>query len=277
MKVYDCFNFFNELDLLEIRLNELWNVVDFFVIVESNLSHSGNYKEYIFEKNLVRFEKFMSKIKHIKVDDTPDTDNSWIRENFQRRAITRGLDRLSADDLIVISDLDEIPRAELIEMIKEDANGYDRYILNIPQFRHRFNFMLVKEKYKYTNIIVTKGHVFTDPQQEREYTFFWNKKPDNSVILEHGGWHFTWLGNDSDIKLKIKNYAHVEHNTDQILNFVDVNKHLQERKSFFNNKEEFEIVSFDDYFPKFIQDNKDKFSHYIIPGGNKSVTDYYIE
>ena len=277
MKVYDCFPFFNELELLEIRLQELWNVVDYFVIVESNLSHSGNPKDYVFENNMSRFEKFMPKIRHIKVEDNPDTEDSWVRENFQRRAITRGLTDLDVDDLIIVSDCDEIPRADLIDMIKDDTNNYDRYILNIPQFRHRVNFMLVKENYKYTNIIVTKGSAFTDPQQEREYTFFWNKKPDNSVILEHGGWHFTWLGNDDDIKIKIKNYAHVEHNNDQILSYIDVNKHLQEGKSFFNNNEEFEIVELDEYFPQFILENKDKFSSYIISGANRSVTDIYSE
>ena len=72
MKVYDCFPFFNELDVLEIRLKELWDVVDVFVLAESNLSHSGKPKEYIFENNKERFSQWMSKIRHIKVRHARD-------------------------------------------------------------------------------------------------------------------------------------------------------------------------------------------------------------
>jgi hypothetical protein len=277
MKVYDCFTFFNELDLLEIRLQELWGIVDYFVIAESNLSHTGNPKEYLFESNITRFKPYLEKIRHIKVDDMPDTTNAWVRENFQRNSLSRGLYDSTSDDLIIISDLDEIPRSEMIEIIKHDTNKYDRYILNIPQFRHRINFMKVQEAHKYPNIIITRQSVFTSSQQEREYTFYWNKKPDDSVTLEHGGWHFTWLGNDDEIKNKIRNYAHTEHNTDIILNAVDVNKHLQERKSFFNETESFEIVKVDDYFPKYLLDNLDRYANFIVPNGKVSVTDIYTE
>ena len=134
MKVYDCFTFFNELDLLEIRLNELYNSVDYFVIAEANMSHSGKPKDYVLEENWERFKPFQDKIRYLKIDDFPVTHNSWVREKFQRDALSRGFTDMQSDDLIIISDLDEIPRAEIIDMIKEDENKYERYVLRVPLF-----------------------------------------------------------------------------------------------------------------------------------------------
>lgn len=277
MKVYDCFMFFNELDLVELRFEELYDTVDYFVIAESSVTHAGNTKPFIFLDNWNRFEKYQNKIIHLKIEDTPANLTGMQRDFYQRDCLRRGLVGLDNEDLVIISDLDEVPRAELIEMIKEDKNNYDRYILSIPQFRHRFNFMKVKETHKYPNIIVTRFKTFTSPNTEREHTFFWNPKPPNSVTLEHGGWHFTWIGNDSEIKNKIKNYAHTEHNNDLILNAVDVNKHLTDKKSFFNENEAFEIVKIDDYFPKHLLENLDKYKNLIVPNGSLSVTDIYTE
>lgn len=112
-KVYDCFTFFNELDLLEIRLNELDPVVDRFVLVEATVTQRGQPKSLFFRENRERFTKFLPKIEHVVVEDMPagpqTKSNNWKRENFQRRAIMRGLASAQADDFVLISDLDEIP------------------------------------------------------------------------------------------------------------------------------------------------------------------------
>ena len=72
MKIYDGFIFFNELDLLDIRLNTMYDVVDYFILVESSVTHQGTPKPYIFEENKERFSKYLDKIIHIKIDNTPD-------------------------------------------------------------------------------------------------------------------------------------------------------------------------------------------------------------
>ena len=108
MKVYDCFPFFNELDVLEIRLQELWDVVDIFVLAESNMSHSGKPKEYIFENNKERFAKYLSKIRRVAVEDMPETKDSWVREKYQRWSLIKGLTDVAPEDIIITSDLDEI-------------------------------------------------------------------------------------------------------------------------------------------------------------------------
>lgn len=279
MKVYDVLPFFNELDVLEIRLQELWDTVDYFVITESNLSHSGKPKEYIFENNKDRFEKYMSKIRHIKVDDMPETQDSWVRERHQRRVGSRGLEDLEPDDIVIVSDCDEIARAEIIEMIKVDENNYDRYILYIPQFQYRINYMKYYVNNKNANIAVCRGRAFTDPQQEREYTFYWNPKPPETVFVDHGGWHFTYFGDDSHAITKIQNFAHTETDTPDMIARHNIEWFIRNKYGHHGPKdsERFEIVQVDEYFPKCIRENLDKWQHMIVPNAQFHVEDLYRE
>jgi beta-1,4-mannosyl-glycoprotein beta-1,4-N-acetylglucosaminyltransferase len=112
-RVYDCFTFFNELDLLELRLTELSGLVDRFVIVESTLTHMGAPKPLYYADNKERFAAFRDRIIHIVVDDMPDAaaeKDPWVREVGQRNAIARGLSGARPSDRIIVSDLDEIPK-----------------------------------------------------------------------------------------------------------------------------------------------------------------------
>jgi hypothetical protein len=118
-KVYDCFSFFNELDVLEIRLNELDKYVDYFVLVEMTVTHKGDPKPLYFEQNKKRFDKFLHKIIHIVVADYPQVNDPWIREHYQRNCIERGLNNCNNNDIIIISDVDEIPRGTKISEFKE--------------------------------------------------------------------------------------------------------------------------------------------------------------
>jgi beta-1,4-mannosyl-glycoprotein beta-1,4-N-acetylglucosaminyltransferase len=222
MKVYDCFPFFNELDVLEIRLQELWDVVDIFILAESNQSHSGKPKEYIFENNKERFAKYASKIRRVQVDDMPDTPDSWVREKYQRWSCSKGLTDVEDGDVIITSDLDEIPRADAITMIKEDENDWDRYILTIPMFQYKINYMKIYDIVKQPNIMVTRARCYTNAQQEREYTFPWVQKPANLVFIDHGGWHFTYFGDNNHAITKIQNFAHTETDTPEMIAKHDV-------------------------------------------------------
>src|SRR6185312_15373656 len=112
--IYDCFMFFNELELLELRLHELSGVVDKFVLVETTVTFTNKPKSLIFQENLSRFKKFQDKIIHIVVDDMPKSSNPWTLEKFQRDAIRRGLNDCRPDDVVLVSDVDEIPRAKTL-------------------------------------------------------------------------------------------------------------------------------------------------------------------
>lgn len=279
MKVYDCFTFFNELDVLEIRLQELWDVVDVFVLAESNLSHSGKPKDYIFENNKDRFSKYMSKIQRVVVNDMPETTDSWTRERYQRRSLLKGLQNIHPEDIIITSDVDEIPRAEAIEMIKLDENNWDRYILTIPMFQYKLNFMKIYDIVKQPNIMVTRARCYTDPQQEREYTFPWNRKPDDLVFIEHAGWHFTYFGNNDHAITKIQNFAHTETDTPDMINRHNIDWFILNKCGHHGpaHSEKFEYVKVDDYFPDCIVNDLDRWAESIVPNATFHVTDLYRE
>lgn len=281
MKIYDCFTFFNELDLLEIRLKELYDTVDYFVIAESNISHSGNPKEYILLNNWDRFKPWHDKIRRVQVDDMPNTDQSWIREKYQRYSLQKGLTGVFSNDLIVVSDMDEIPRATHLQAIKDDPNMYERYILAIPMLQFRINFMKVHEFHRCPNIIVTRAGVFTNAQQEREYTFSWGEKPKDMVYLEHGGWHFTYFGDDEHAVTKIKNFAHTETNVPRFTtDKLAIDYMIENRCGLWgpDHLERFEVVAVDDYFPDCITQDLERWSYMIVPTDTTvSVTDLYPE
>ena len=117
--VYDCFQFFNELDILKIRLNVLSPVVDRFVISEATETFSGLKKPLYYEENKEMFAEFADKIIHVVVEDTPQGDTHY-RDTFQKNAVTRGLKDCTDDDVVIFSDLDEIPNPDKIREILQD-------------------------------------------------------------------------------------------------------------------------------------------------------------
>ena len=120
--VYDCFQFFNELDILKLRLHIMNPVVDRFVISEATETFSGNPKPLYYEENKEMFAEFADKIIHVVVDDTPP-GYTHDRDTFQKNAVGRGLKDCTDEDIIIFSDLDEIPNPE---KIKEILQNFDR-------------------------------------------------------------------------------------------------------------------------------------------------------
>lgn len=276
MKVYDCFTFFNELDLLEIRFQELYDSVDYFVIAEANMSHSGNPKEFILEANWQRFTLFHDKIRYLKITDFPITSNSWVREKFQRDSLRRGITDVSADDLIIISDLDEIPRGEIIDMIKHDENNYERYVLRVPLFRYKFNFLKWHQPVANPQMIVTRATVFTNPERERDYTHAWLPPAPDVVYLDHAGWHFSYLGDNKNAIHKLQNFAHTEQNVPEIIDAFNIDRMITHKCGPDpKDVEKFEYVTMDDYFPKWVVDNKEKYKDLIIPDATAQVSDFW--
>lgn len=276
MKIYDCFTFFNELDLLEIRLQELWETVDYFVIAEANMSHSGNPKGYNLLDNWDRVRRYESKIRYLQIDDFPKTDNSWVREKFQRDALQRGLHDVDPEDLIIISDLDEIPRAEVIDLIKNDENKYERYVLCVPLFRYKFNFLKWYQPVTNNQMIVTRAHVFTNPERERDYTHAWLPPAPDVVTINHAGWHFSYLGDDRTAVHKLQNFAHTEQNIPEIINNFSIERMIKEKCGPNpNDVERFEHVTLDEYFPKCIVDNQEKYKDLILTDATAHVTDFW--
>jgi beta-1,4-mannosyl-glycoprotein beta-1,4-N-acetylglucosaminyltransferase len=283
MKVYNCFQFYNELDILEIRLQEGWDTTDYFVITESSHTHAGNSKNYLLLDNWERFKPYADKIRRIQVDETveeqskifPGNTPEWVREKYQRHALIKGLHDLTIDDLIIISDADEIPRSAMIEMIKHDENDYDRYILNVPHFHFRLNYLRIVPNIVHADIMVVRARAFTSPMQEREFTFPWFQNPPNTVYIDHGGWHFSDFGNDEHVINKLRNFCHLDVNNPEYINNINIENFINKKIGRERNEEVFEYVKIDDYFPKCIKDNLDRWNSMIIPNAQFTVEDFY--
>ena len=119
MKVYDCFTFYNEFELLELRLKSLWDVVDCFVLVEADKTQSNIPKPFYFNERKAEFAEFLPKIRHLmgKMDLPYKGVGDWVIEHAQRNLIAQGLQDAAPDDLIFISDLDEIWAPDILQRI----------------------------------------------------------------------------------------------------------------------------------------------------------------
>jgi beta-1,4-mannosyl-glycoprotein beta-1,4-N-acetylglucosaminyltransferase len=221
MKIIDCFTFYNELDMLELRLNELNKVVDYFVLVECVKTHANNDKELYFENNKDRFTNFLDKIIHIIVkDNIPQTSNAWDIENYQRRGIDQGIKQLNlnSDDIIIITDLDEIPDADTLQHIKNTDGINGVYSMEMDLYYYNLNCKCINKWYHAK--ILNFGNYNNDPQSVRDW---------GSVngCIKNGGWHLSYFGDVEFIKNKIKNFAHQEFNNDFILNDERILKQIQ--------------------------------------------------
>ena len=286
-KIYDCFPFFKELDIAELRIQELWDTVDYFVIAEATSTHSGKDKPLYLKDNWARFEKYSSKIRHIVVDDMPRNPNPWIDENFQRNALRRGLMDIKPNDLVVVSDCDEIPRPDYLKELLEDQNGYGVYVLCCTLFYYRFNMLKVQPEgsSRQHNIVVTRGSAFKTPQYARDITFkrgFLNRGYYDSelCVIEHGGWHFTFFGDTEFTKSKIESFAHhIETNVPIYTENLSVENMIKNKCALVgpDGPEKMEYVKVDDYFPQTILNNLEKYQDMIIPGAEHTVYDFYPE
>ena len=265
MKIIDTFTFFNELDLLEIRLSEMYNHVDRFVIVESDYTFTGKYKGFMFEDNKSRYLQWIDKICYIKAHDPPNNGNPWDNEKWQRSWFSKGWENLNDNDVIIISDVDEIIRPGAIDLIKNTDHGL--YVLNMPLFDFRLNFM--RRHYPWHCARAIRG-LRIGGEEMRKCTAVPNK---TTVTIDHAGWHFSWQGNDSNIINKIKSFSHSEYNNDHFINAVDVDKLISTEKNIFQI--DMIAVKIDDYFPKSLTTNLEKYQSMIISNASASVHDIF--
>lgn len=213
-KIIDCFTFYNEIDLLLYRLTILYDVVDYFIIVEANHTHAGNSKKLYYKDNEL-FDKFKDKIIHVVVDlphTSPDysKNEQWVNENYQRNSIHKGIEQLELnnEDLIIISDLDEIADPFVLLHLK-NKNIHNGFKLSQDLYYYNLNTIHMEKWYRST--IVTYS-AYTTPQKIRDTTF---------PIIQKAGWHLSYFGDIEFIKNKIKNYAHQEYNNDTYINNME--------------------------------------------------------
>ena len=256
MKIFDCFMYFDEEVVLEVRLNTLNDFVDYFIIVESKFTHKGQQRELKFEHK--KFEKFKDKIiyiiheeqpKEVQIINDDDSDdekstkyifNAIYRENSQRNFITKGLLKAKENDIILISDVDEIPNLKNINFSK-----INKKIILFKQNMFYYKFNLYLPNFTWTGTKACKKKNLINPQwlrniKDRKYSFlrfdtwFSKNKYKSIEYITNGGWHFTNIKNASEIEYKLKSYLHHREFDEDPLSVMQINEIMKNKRAIYN-------------------------------------------
>lgn len=286
--VYDCFQFFNELDILKIRLHVMSPVVDKFVISEATETFSGMKKPLYYEENKELFKEFGDKIIHLVVEDTPE-GGTHERDTFQKNAVGRGLNGCTDDDIIIFSDLDEIPNPtkvrEIVQVIRQNKKGEQDKVFHLAQrlfycylnmeevsgslLAYCGEFAGVERKKWLGSKICSYKVAKTMPLGELR----WPKCKENGVRVEDGGWHFGYMGGsgEKDVKKrvaeKVRSAAHQEYNKKSVLS--EVEDKIRDGEDIFGRDAVFVQVPIDETFPVYLREHKKDFAHLIKPEDTK--------
>lgn len=297
MKIFDTFLFFNEVELLELRLEVLSDVVDHFVITEARKTFSGKEKPLYYELNKERYAKFKDKIIHNVIDVTPDDFSSFVapnqyytsrekgyphksngmplsklsidfqREVFQRDSIVNGLlGRAEPDDLILISDLDEIPNPDAVRKVVASFVPGNIYNFCQKWFMYYLNVRCEKEWFgtRICNFSTLEGQSIDLMRYHLE-----NRTEQPGPIVENGGWHFSFLGGEGRVREKLAAYSYQGRRSRLLLQLLDKlfphrlrNKILRNR-DIFSAGRIFRVVPIDETFPRYLLDQREKFEEFI--------------
>ena len=275
MKIYDCFTYCGEDLLLNIRLKTLYKQVDKFVIIEGNRFFNGEKKPKLFDIN--KFPSFVSKIDYYFIENYPEYDgNNWNTEYFQRNKINLGLKNLDDNDIVLVSDVDEIPNLKNKKFL-----NFDSAVFLQNMYYYKFNIQ-VTEGLKLTNkwpgTKSCKFKFFQSAQEVRKLRVksipWWrfDRKIKRHIELD-GGWHFSYLMNKDSISDKISRFSHeIQH----VLKGTAYDENKLKNKDLINEKilklkdpygrDNIKLikVNLDDTFPKEILKKKEKYLDYIV-------------
>ena len=258
MNIYDCFMYFDEDLLLDLRLNTLDKYVKKFVITEATYTHNGNKKELKFD--ISKFKKFKDKISYHVVNKQPKNIlglidgeskekrgeklilNGMARDYFQRENLIKGLSDILDDDIVLISDLDEIPNLQNINLFEIKNNTY---IFEQAIFYYKLN--LIYDDFVWQGTRGIKYKNFISPQWLRNIkgknypkwrldTFFSKKKYSNLIFIKNGGWHFTCLKTPEQLQKKLLNFAHHYEFEESGLKLDDIKKIIREKRIIYDYK-----------------------------------------
>ncbi len=295
MKIFDCFMYFDEDLILDLRLNYLSQFVDQFVIVESIYNHNGEKRKPKFDMN--KFKKFEKKITYLLIEDEKkdflpidinddlnkragkQVMNAVKRENYQRDFLMNGLENASDEDWIIISDLDEIPNLE-----KNDLKNSKAQIVFFKQLMIYYKMNLFLEEFPWIGSKACKKKDLKSPQwlrnvKDRIYPwwrvdiFFSNTKFSNIKIFNNGGWHFSYIKSPEDIEKKLKSYLHHTEYELNPLGTKKISKLIKEKKTVYNLKVDSRSNKFREgsklkkldinLLPQYVRDNIIKYNNWI--------------
>ena len=252
--IVDCFPFFNELDLLEIRLHELAPVVDRFVLCEATLTHSGKPKPLVYMENRKRFSGFP--ITSVLVDDYTNIDlkNAWALERNQRQVGVSAAVELFHPDLLIVSDCDEIPSAEAVRAASKNTATHQT--LDMGLYYYYLNCRCDSRKWNRGHVIRPNG----DRPDARKI-----RRIKNAPMIQNGGWHFSYLGGTEKIQEKLAAFAHREKDVDRWNTPEEIAARVTAGRDLFDRDEKYRFVidSTLDRLPRYVQDNPARFAEYL--------------
>lgn len=279
--IYDCFQFFNELDILKLRMNVLNDIVDRFVISESTVTFSGDSKPLYFTEHKEDYVEFADKIISNIVEDTPMDCSTFVRDSHQKCAVARGLKDAKPDDIIIFSDVDEIPNPEAIKWVLNNFDSTKIYALAQRNF-----YCYVDMEEKSGNLLSVTGEFPGIEGSERKwlgtkicsvsmldkYTTeqLRNKElQDIMVRVPNGGWHFSYMGGNKKqstakrVRYKIQSAAHQEYNKRRYL--WNVSKNIKNHTDILGRDSDFEIVPIDESYPEYLRTHIKEYKHLVYP------------
>jgi beta-1,4-mannosyl-glycoprotein beta-1,4-N-acetylglucosaminyltransferase len=274
-RIYDCFCFFNEADLLQLRLETLSPLVDVFVLVESTRTFTGIAKPLYY--NPERFGDYSKKIRHVIVDEFPfDFSDPWRVERYQRNAIAQGIRDAAPSDWIMVGDVDEIPDPQKIasfqpmRYIRGDFNQrYFAYYLNNCQVDESGNPITwfgtkITTKVRYDDFFGCSEQVrrFKGSGITRVFQRQWFHRFQTQQILD-GGWHFSWLNGAESIATKLSSFSHQELNTAEVRDLTSIKASVDAGRDIFGSGARFVAVNVDSSFPKPLLVNPFDYAHLI--------------
>lgn len=278
--VYDCIPFFNELDILKLRIHILDPLVDKFVIEEATVTFSGEPKELCFEKNKEMFQEYLQKIEYIVVDDSPVNTTTHLRDKFQKNCLIKGLEGAVEEDIIILSDVDEIPNPEVLSRIIKNFDSEKIYhmaqrmfycFLNMEEISGKLlsitgEFPGVTNKKWLGSKIFSKKNIPENGIIEiREIS----PKDNRSIRVENGGWHFGYMGGNAEkdvskrIGVKVQAAAHQEYNSQDIL--AEAADRLILGQDMFGRDAQFIRVEIDESYPDYLRKHQSEYDFLIMP------------
>lgn len=255
----DAFLLNNELDLLELRFKTLDHVMDRFVVVESSVEFSGRKKPFYFADNKERFAPWKDKTRHYMVTDTPDSGpNRWLREYHQRGAILRGLDGFRTNDLVYMSDVDEIPDPDVV---RTNRHGGYHQVYSM----YYANAVCLDEDWVGTTAMYLFQYQQLGMQQARNDRYLLQP-------VRPGGWHFAYMMSTQSMHEKLKAFAHAEHDNPQIHAVLE--QRVNDLRDLFGaHKQPLKMIDIQTgYFPKYLKENcsdGSKYASFVCPGSHK--------
>ena len=274
MKIYDCFTFYNELDLLELRLRETYDHVDVFVIAEATHTFQGKEKPLHLKDNWDRFAPWHAKMRRIEITDLDPAGDPWANEARSREHLKAGLHDAEDLDIIVLSDVDEILRTGAFDHMRRANRAV--YGTRMAMFYFRLNYMQIHPTLWWAGASAVRFKMLNDMEQLRKMRNTIGIA-EQSVIM-HAGWHFGWLGDDVRALEKLQSFAHSELNTPTVTKQLDIELSIKNGRGLnphaTDSDDKHITVEIDDYFPNTVLVDKQRWAKYIIPNATEKVADF---